>query len=163
MSTRLFSLGKSQPPKCLIGWESCDSDGRYWKQSRNVAPCPLTPEGGGRTENSLVLCFDTIQKAALTFEPNAAPYIDHSFTCPWMSWECYLKTVPCFRLGGIQRGIIPNFPWAKELTFLRISAKEPHQSILLLPVSVSSSVNVDVSPQGPFSLYWKVEWCEDSL
>lgn len=74
-----------------------------------MAPCPLTPEGGGRTENSLVLCSDAVQKAGLTFEPKATPYIDHGFACPWMSWECYLKTAPCFRLGRIQRGIIPNF------------------------------------------------------
>lgn len=39
----LFSLGESQPPKCLIGLESFDPDDHCCKQMRNTEPCFTDP------------------------------------------------------------------------------------------------------------------------
>lgn len=118
MSTRLFSLGKSQPPKCLIGWESFDSAGHYWRQMRNVAPCSLTPAGGRKSENKLVLCCLAIPEAAINFELYAAPYIGHCFI--WSSSrECCLPRVLCFRLKRIPRGVSLGFPSTEAVIFLR--------------------------------------------
>lgn len=119
MSTHLFSLGRSQPPKGLIGWESFDSDGRYWRQMRTVAPCSLTPAGGRKPENKLVGCCLAVPEAALNLEPNAALYIGRCFVCSLASCECRLPRVLCLRLEEYGRGATRSFPSTKAAMFLR--------------------------------------------
>lgn len=166
MSTHLFSLGKSQPPKCLIGWESFDSDGHYWKQMKNVE-LALWPQ---REE-------EWLQIGAVL------PCCPGSSTSFWTKCCSVHRTLFCMSMGvmwelppncallwtwGIQRGITRALleqrspcPWGHlQRSPMEVSCHYLSESAFVHSSVFFQSYRWIVSLPGSFSLPWEVEWRE---